>query len=571
MKSHKKDWKIQKVFLCHKSILLSVLIFCSIYTILEVKFSEKLGNSLDVAMKGDKVHFWNYLLELLCLTGIFLIVRFVYSIVENRYIFHTLKDMRKYAFGYVSEKTPAQFSQVGEGAFTSFFVNDMNLLENSYILPMIHAVTDFISLTLTMIMLLRINMIASLVILFVSFLPLIFTKVMIGGVQEQFGKYAEVMQEYTIHLGEYLEGYEEFLNYNAEEAAIDAHLGYASLLEKSKRKAYLKLDIMSNIIALASIFITIGILLVGMFLALRGMLTVGEVFAISFISNGVSTPLSNLSEHVPKILSVKEIKEKYNDMVSHSKSPEMIPLDKGIEKIQLEDVTLTLDEKTILDHVSVSFEKGKKYVLLGESGSGKSTILKLIAGFFDQYEGVIRVNNHCMRELEKGSLFRQINYVPQQGVVLEDTVYNNISMYRECEKEEVVDAIKKVGFYKRLLEFKEGLQEVLLGGGAELSGGEKQRISLARVMIENDKILFLDEATSALDHESYMEVENKIADLQVPIIISIEHRLEKEILEKYDEIVSMRSGRIVEHGTFAELIEKKGFFYTLYQKQQVED
>lgn len=570
MKQSKNQWKLEYSFFKNYVVLILLIVSCVFYTIFDVRFSEEIGKSLDIASSGSLHVFNDFLKNIVILTVIFLVIRFVYSFIENIYIKKTAICMKSNAMRKIAEKNVAEYNMQGENTFYSFFINDMNLLEKSYIKPVIHTVTDFICLMITLVALVRINWIVSLFVLVVSFIPLIVTKVMMSSVQTAFAKYAKNMEEYSTCIGEYYDGYQEFNNYGATDLVIEKHETVSKKIENSKRRAYLKLDIMSNSIAMSSIFITIGILLVGMFLALRGYLSVGEVFAISFISNGVSTPMTNLSDHIPKILSVKDIKRKYNQLLL-TDTKELVEIDETVESIHVDDVTLKMEDRAILNHVSIEFEKGKKYVLLGESGSGKSTLLKLIAGFFDEYEGQVDINGKNIKSLNKNSLFNVIHYVPQQGIILEDSIRNNITVYRkDIDDKTVEETIKKVGFYNRYSEFENQLDSVIQNNGTELSGGEKQRISLARAIVKKNNVLFLDEATSALDHSSYLEVEDMISNLDTSVLISIEHRLEKVILEQYDEIIAMKNGQIVERGKFTDLIKLEGFFYSLYQKQQLE-
>lgn len=571
MKLFKNQWKIQYSFFQNPLLLILLILSCITYTILEVAFSEKIGNSLDVALTGNVNLFSKYLKSIIIITIIFLLIRFVYCYFECIYVRLTLKAMKQRALEKISSKSLAEYYVHGENVYKSFFVNDMNLLENSYILPVINALSGIISLIITLIALVRINWIASIFVLVVSFLPLLLTKLMIQSVQNEFGNYAKDMEQYSVHMDEYLDGYQEFNNYGAADQVIIKHEGYSKTLENSKRKAYLKLDIMSNTIAISSISVTIGILLVGMFLALHGLLTVGEVFAISFISNGVSVPLSNLSDYIPKILSVKKVKNKYNEFVKVNKDNDCMQMNQDIHSIDVKNVTIEIEERKIINDISITFEKGKKYVLIGESGSGKSTLLKLIAGLFEASQGTVEVNHIPIESIDKNSLFNVINYVPQQGVILEDTIRNNVAVYRDDVKDEMIlDSIETVGFMQRFKEFQHGLDEEIINQGSELSGGEKQRLSLARALVKKNNVLFLDEATSALDHNSYLDVERVIANLDLSILVSVEHRLEKEILEKYDEIVAMREGKIIERGRFEELMNSKGFFYSLYEKQLTE-
>ena len=572
MKLFNKKWKIQYSFFESIILFISVIALCVMYTLLEVTFSEKLGDSLDVALKKSMIEFNQYVKQIVIITIIFLIIRFLYSYIENIYTKRTLKAMRVRAFEKVSKKCLSEYYAKGESTYKSFLVNDMNLLENSYILPMISVLSGVISLVITMSALIKINWIASLFVLVVSLLPIVLTRVMIKPVQTKFGGYAQKMEEYSTHMDEYLDGYQEFNNFGAVNEVLHKHAEFSDKLEESKRKAYLKLDIMSNTIAISSIFITIGILLVGMFLALSGFLTVGEVFAISFISNGVSTPLSNLSDYIPKILSVKEVKKKYNEIVEDQNTDSSLQMKEEIKTIELNNISFEIEGRKILDNISTVFEKGKNYIIVGESGSGKSTLLKMIAGLLDADDGSITINQHPIEEIDRNSLLDVINFVPQKGIILEDTIRNNIAVYRDDVSDEMIlEAIKKIGFMQRFKEFQNGLDEEIVNNGTNLSGGEKQRLSLARVLVKKNNVLFLDEATSALDHSSYLNVERVIADLDLAILVSVEHRLEKEILEKYDEIIAMRDGKIVEHGDFDQLFNQKGFFYSLYQKQMMEE
>lgn len=567
-----RQWRINKAFFSNPLLLIFLIGSCVLYTILDVRFSEEFGNSLDIAKTGSISSFRDFVRSLIMITLWALLARVVYCIVESYYKRSVLRATKNRAIEVIASKSPADYLTVGESAYSSFLINDLRLLSDNYLMSMVGTATDMIALVITLVALIRINWIASLFILVLSFLPLGLTKFMMGPVQGAFGTYSEKMEEYSNHLDEYLKGYREFTGFGAVAYVKGKHREHAEQLEKEKRHAYLKLDVMSNTIAIASISITIGVLLVGMFLALYGWLTVGEVFALSFISNGVTTPLSNLSESIPKLLSSKEITDKYNSLVHVDENRDLYRLEEPVHDIEVRDLSLAIGEKKLLDNVSVKFDEGRKYVLLGESGSGKSTLLKAIAGYWPGYEGEILINGHSSAGIDRNSLLNGLDMVPQKGVILDASVAENVSVFRDGLSEELIwDAIAKVGFDRRCSEFEAGQDEILTNDGEVLSGGERQRLALARALACDNRALFLDEATSALDHDSYTAVENLIVQQQRPIIISVEHRLDKDILEQYDRIIAMKNGQIVEQGTFAELIAQKGFFNMLYQKQQLEN
>lgn len=541
-----------------------------VYTLFEVAFSEELGKSLDVAGSGNIASFREYLIRVIVVVVLFLAIRAFYSIIENKYLKAVLYAMRTEAFQNISAKRYSHFCGYGVADWKSFMVSDLQLLENHYVIPVVHTITDSITLLITLAALFRINMPATVFVMIASCIPLLLSRYLMIPVQKKFGAYSKYMGDYTLYLNDYLEGFEEFTDYYAQEFVQKLHAQKADELEQKKKKAYLQLDYMSNAIAISSIAVTVGILLVGMFLALDGRLTVGQVFAISFISNGVSTPLSNLSDYIPKILSVKEVVRKYNILICpEEEQPRLTELK---NRINIQNVTLVMGEKTVLNQVSFVFYLGKKYVLVGESGSGKSTLLKLMMGYFDQYEGNVLYDTVESRTVNSDSLYHYISYVPQKGILLNATVRDNFTLFDErTDDKTLMEKISQVGLKQRLDEFEHALDHVLSNTEEELSGGEKQRLSLGRALLAKKNILFLDEATSALDHESYLDVEKVILESAIPTIISVQHRLEKKVMEHYDTIIAMRNGEIVEHGNWEQLIAKKGYFYTLVQAQAVNE
>ena len=501
---------------------------------------------------------------------LFLVVRVFYSMIENRYLKIVSYAMRSEAFRNISAKRYSRFFEYGAAGWKSFMVNDLQLLENNYLIPVVHAITDGITLMITLAALFQINIVATIFVMIASFIPLLLSKYLMTPVQKKFGEYSKYMGDYTLYLNDYLEGFEEFTDYHAQAFVQKLHAQKADELEQKKKKAYLQLDFMSNTIAISSIAVTIGILLVGMFLALYGKLTVGQVFAISFISNGISTPLSNLSDYIPKILSVKEVVDKYNLLVhTEEEQPRLGELK---NRIDIQNVTLTMGEKIVLDHVSFQFQLGKKYVLVGESGSGKSTLLKLMMGYFNDYEGRVFYDTVDSRTVNSDSLYQYISYVPQKGVLLNATIRDNFTLFDEQTNDKtVLEKISQIGLKQRLEEFESVLDHVLSDAGEKLSGGEKQRLSLGRALLAKKDILFLDEATSALDHVNYLDMEKLILESAVPTIISVQHRLEKKVMENYDMILAMQNGKIVESGKWEQLVAERGYFYSLVQAQTVNE
>lgn len=224
-------------------------------------------------------------------------------------------------------------------------------------------------------------------------------------------------------------------------------------------------------------------------------------------------------------------------------------------------------ETQALRGVSFRIGKGESLALVGESGAGKSTILRLLYRFYDIDSGTIRIDGQDISQVTQKSLRRAIGIVPQDSVLWNDTIGANIAYGKEgATDEEVIAAAKAARMHDRIMSFPEGYETKVGERGVRLSGGEKQRVSLARMFLKSPTILVLDEATSALDTETEREIQKAIADLsRGRSSLSIAHRLSTII--NSDQIVVMKDGLVEEQGSYAHLMELDGHFASMWRKQ----
>lgn len=221
----------------------------------------------------------------------------------------------------------------------------------------------------------------------------------------------------------------------------------------------------------------------------------------------------------------------------------------------------------ILQNFSLVLPKGKTVALVGQSGSGKTTIANLLARFYDPTQGEIRIDSVPLKELHLEDYRQLIGMVTQESVLFNDSVYNNILMGKPSASEsEVIEAAKIANAHTFITQFTEGYQTNIGDDGSKLSGGQRQRISIARAVLKNPPIMILDEATSALDTESERMVQDaleKMMENRTSLIIA--HRL--STIQKADHIVVMDRGTIVEEGTHSELLSLRGIYYKLVELQ----
>ena len=232
-------------------------------------------------------------------------------------------------------------------------------------------------------------------------------------------------------------------------------------------------------------------------------------------------------------------------------------------QLEIKNLEFTIDNKNIINNTNFKFEKDKSYAIVGASGSGKSTLVNLLSAKYLSYNGEILYDNKDLKETSIDSLFEIISLVEQNVFVFDDTIQNNITMYSTVDQDLLNETIKKSGLSNLINE--KGSDYKCGENGCKLSGGEKQRISIARALLKKSKIIFMDEGTSALDNETSNIITNNVLDLDNVTKIIITHKLEENILKRFDEIIVMKNGSIYESGNFEDLINKNGLFKSLYE------
>ena len=254
--------------------------------------------------------------------------------------------------------------------------------------------------------------------------------------------------------------------------------------------------------------------------------------------------------------------------LSQNVREEGTPIPKQLQDaIEVRDLSFAYQGgEEVLRQVNIRFQAGKSYALVGASGSGKSTLLNLLMGGQAGYSGNIFYDGQELRGIQTASLYELVSRVEQDVFVFNSTLRDNITMFRQFPESQVKRAEKLSGL-SSLVETK---GETYLCGenGVGLSGGERQRVSIARCLLRQTPVLLVDEATAALDKETAFRVASSILDLTELTRIVVTHSLEEALLRRYDEILVLNHGRVVETGTFDALMGQKGFFYSLYTVAQ---
>ncbi|HQL46298.1 MAG TPA: ABC transporter ATP-binding protein [Bacteroidales bacterium] len=316
-----------------------------------------------------------------------------------------------------------------------------------------------------------------------------------------------------------------------------------------------------------------SILFILLWLIFRNVLTTGELIAMQFISTRIMFPLQDLGSIILSYREAEASLQIFSNLMK--KEPEFRPeepVDIGeIEKLRFEDVSFRYRkaDHDAIENLSFSAGIGETIAFVGPSGCGKSTLVKLLVGLYSPTRGTIYFDDVTAREIRYNRMRRQLGFVTQDTQLFSGSVRANLQFVKpEATDEEILAALKKASSLRLVEESPAGLDTILGEGGKMVSGGEKQRLAIARALVRNPRILIFDEATSALDSLTEEEITDTLREISAgkkQIILMIAHRL--STIMHADRIYVLEKGKIVEEGNHSTLLENKGLYYAMWRQQ----
>ncbi|MCG8400221.1 MAG: ATP-binding cassette domain-containing protein, partial [Firmicutes bacterium] len=313
---------------------------------------------------------------------------------------------------------------------------------------------------------------------------------------------------------------------------------------------------------------TLGVIVIGIYMIINKLTDIGTLLALFNLNNNVGI-LSNLGNIIGKLqislAGVRRVADLLAEEVETHNYENLIPKEKIDSMIELKGVKFCYDQKIVFDEISLLAKKGESIALIGKSGCGKSTIAKLLLGFYEFKDGNILIEGRSVSNYSLEELRSKIAYVPQNPYLFAGTIKENISYGRlNSTDAEIIASAKKANAHDFIMEQEAGYNTFIGEGGANLSGGQKQRLAIARAIIKDAPILLLDEATSALDSHAEAEVQEAIEKImKEKTVLIIAHRL--STVRKVDRIYVIDDGKVLQWGDHEQLIAQKGIYHKLYK------
>lgn len=471
-------------------------------------------------------------------------------------------------FNSVLSKDINSFNATNSAKYISILNNDISKIETDYFINIPNMLNNLITCIIATIALFIYSPLIGIVTIISSSITLIIPKLYGDKVSKKQNKYFNYLEIYNSKIKDIFNGFEIIKGFNIDNEIKFQHKNHVSNLE-GLQSEFRKASYNSYVLQSSLHYIGCIIQLVfSIYLVLIGNVTFGVLLGTMQVSNYVFNPIKSLSEDFLTLKSIKHIKDKVEVIINSSCETEVQECKEEVEvstPIELKNLTYTYDGGNIgLKNINFQFEKGRKYALVGSSGSGKSTLVKLIMKYYNDYDGEILIGNKSLKHIDKSSLYKYYSIIPQKVMLFNDTLKNNISMFQTYSDEDIYNVIRDVNLEHIVKDLPDELNTIVSESGNNFSGGEQQRISLARSFLKNSEVMLIDEATSSLDNKNSNQIEELILQRDNLTAIVVTHKLNENILQKYDCIVLLNDGEIAEYGSFTELMNRKQYFYSLY-------
>lgn len=488
---------------------------------------------------------------------------------QPRFLERAMRQYKDFAFKKLIGKSISSFRDESAAGYLSALTNDAASIETNYLAQMLAMITKAVTFIGALLLMCRYSLLMTAIAAGLTVLPLIASLLTGNRLQAVESRVSERNGEFTAALSDCLAGFTVVKNFRAEREIFRLFAQSNKALEHEKFTGRRIKTLVGMIGAVTGIFAQLGVFIAGVYLSMKGgSMTPGAVVLFVNLMNFIISPIAEL----PGLLACRKaalgLVDKLAAALERSSSREgSETLNKLEHGIRLENVSFAYEPgKTVLHGINAEFEAGKAYALVGGSGSGKSTLLNLLMAAETNYSGHILADGIELSDISTESLYGTMAAIQQNVFVFNASIKDNVSMFRDFPKTEMDEAIARAHLGALI---RERGEDYLCGeNGSGLSGGEKQRISVARSLLKKSSVLLADEVTAALDAQTAHRVSSDILDLQGITRIVVTHTLEESLLRRYDKIFVLRGGRIEEAGSFADLMANKGYFYALFTVAQ---
>ena len=464
----------------------------------------------------------------------------------------------------ILNKSIANFNKQNSSTYISALTNDVNKIETDYLFSAFDLITHITLFLCTIVIMLIYSPLLTIAGIVLSLLPFV-GAIIVGGKLAFHEKQISDQNASFMHfIKDNLVGFSTIKVFKSEQKIKELFVKNNNVLESKKASKTKTIALMEMVQIILSTVSQFGVFFIGAYISIKtGDITPSVIVLFVQLMNYIISPLMEIPTLLSKRLACKPLFKKIDNIIKTEYENNQGKEIENVNEITISNLKFMFEDKVILNEINYEFKKNKSYAIVGTSGSGKTTLINLLLGKYNDYTGNIYYNKTDLKEISIDALFEISSFVEQNVFVFDDSIINNITMYSNVDETLLNEVIVKSGLDTLI---KEKGNDYRCGeNGCNLSGGEKQRISIARALVKKSQLLLLDEATSALDNETSSTITNNLLSIDNTMKIMITHRLDEELLTKFDEIIVMKNGSIVEYGTYKELMENNATFKSLVE------
>ena len=518
------------------------MVITALGAVLEGYVFIKMMNLLDLALKRNMIGFKQQGLIVVLLALLLVPTTILVTLSKGLYKKKANELLKNYYITKVFSKNISEFHKENNARYISSLTNDFNTLEANLI-DSVCIIGESLAMFIVGVWILTtVNpwmiLLVAVILVFNILLSIITSKPIARHTKER----SDLFDGYTSYIKEVLSAFHIIKSNNLQSRIRD---NFNKKSKEVQHKGYIIDKLLTYVFSLetVNIYLTFNIVMcVAGYLVITKRASIGGALLIVEGLQKMMWPLNMMVEAIPKIFTVKDLVNKIEKTLENEDIyEETIEIEGFREEISFQGVSFGYDEELVLENINLNFKKGGKYLIIGPSGGGKSTVLKLLRKYFNPIEGTIWVDKNPLKEIKKETYFTHLANIEQQVFIFEDTIRNNLTLYKDYSEEDIFKAVSRAGLKDFIEKQQKGLDTMIYDNGKNISGGERSRIAIGRGLLGKADIILLDEAFASLDLKRAKEIEESLLKLEGVTVINVSHVIFEESKSKYDEVYVVKN------------------------------